>query len=305
MAVPTIEETDAAIAAMYEQLANQVGAGVAAQQQNFTNTSNTIGSVYDEMTQALTNQANATASGLGQQFNMLGIGAATDSATNDLRGQLNQALISAARRKAAEQAGLTQQGGSYARSGFESVSNVRREGGRVRTDVGNKLRDILAQMETAKIQSEGQLELQKLQGEIELAQMRAAGRGGGGGGGGGSPLDMLRAQLLGLEILEKQQGLEQGPDFPWSKSGQGGLNKFLNSPSDYWVSGAGPKVRGSLQDIISQASASATNPANIAAGLRDPYTISLGLVNKSPTVRTPYYRDAMRQALQIYFGKAR
>lgn len=304
--MPTVEETDAALAAMYEQLANQVEAGAGVTQANFGNASNTIGSIYDEMTRDLTNQANSTASGLGNQFNMLGIGAAYDPATNDLRGQLNQALVSAARRRATEMSGLTQQGAAYSATGREGASNVRREGGRVRGVVRTQLEKLLADMETAKIQSQGQLDLANLQGQIELAQMRAAGRGGGGGGGGGrgNPLDMLRAQLLGLEVLEKQQDLEN-PQSPWSKSGLGGMNAFLNAPSDYWVEGAGPRVRSALQDIVSGSSAQATNPENIAAGLRDPYNIAMGMVNQSNTVRTPRYRDALRQALQIYYGKAR
>lgn len=305
MADPTIEDTDAAIAALYAQLTGQLEQGVNAQQANFGQASNTIGSIYDQMTQSLQEQANATSSGLGQQFSMLGIGEAFDPATNNLRGQLNQSLISAARRRAAEMSGLTQQGAAYASAGREGIGNVQREGARVRGDVRTRLEEVLGKLEAAKVQAQGEYDLQELQGQIQLAQMRASGGGGGGGGGGGNPLDYLRAQLMGLDILEKQQKLGQGPEFPWSKSGQGGLNSFLNAPSDYWQNQAGPRVRGALQDIISGSSAKANNPANIAAGLRDPYTIALGMVNQSPSVRTPYYRDALRQALQIYFGKAR
>lgn len=296
----TISETDASIAALYNQLAGQLGQGVNAQQSSFNTASGTIGNVYDEMTRALTSQANATAGGLSSELNMLGIGAATDSATEQLRGQLNQSLISAARRKATEMSGLTGQGAAYKAAGLEGVGNVRREGVRSRTDTRTRLEEAMAALEAAKAEAQGQYDLQKLQGEIELQRARAASRGGGGGGGRGSPLDMLRAQLLGMQIMEKQQELEMGPETPWGKRGQGGLNRFLNQQSDYWTSKAGPKFRAGIDDILDYASAQSTNPSSIASGLKDPYTIAMGRVDKAPSYLN---EDALRMALQIYYGK--
>jgi len=297
-----VAANDAAIAQMYAQLASQLGGGVTATGQNFNSARSEIGSIYDDMTSALTQQANATAAGLGSEFDMLGIGAATDSATQNLRGQLNQSLISAARRRASEMSGLSQQGAAYKASGIEGIGNVRREGVQVRGDYRTRLEEAIANLEAAKAEAQGQYDIQKLQGETQLAQMRAqaASRGGGGGGGRGNPLDMLRAQLLGLQIMEKQQDLEGGGNQQWTKRGQGGLNMFLNQPSMYWESGAGPKVRGALQNIIGQS----TDPSRMTAGYKDPYSAAMDLVNKNSMVRTDFYRDALRQALQIYYGKA-
>lgn len=297
----TVNENDAAIAAIYNQLAGQMGAGVNAQQSSFNTAKGEIGGIYDQMTSALTGQANATAGGLSNEFNMLGIGAATDSATEQLRGQLNQSLISAARRKATEMAGLTSQGAAYKGAGLEGVSNVRREGARSRTDARTRLEEAIATLEAAKAEAQGQYDLQKLQGDIELQKMRASARGGGGGGGrSGSPLDMLRAQLLGMQILEKQQEMEGGGKSQWSKRGQGGLNAFYGGSSDYWTDKAGPKFRGSVDDILDYASAKALDPKSRAAGHSDPYTIAMGRVDNAPSYIN---EDALRMALQIYYGK--
>jgi hypothetical protein len=291
---------------MYAQLASQLGVGVTAQGANFNTARNNVGAAYDDMTKALTTQANATATGLGNQFNMLGIGAATDAATQDLRGQLNQSLVSAARRKATEMSGMSQQGAAYKAAGIENVGNVRREGVQVRGDYRTRLEEAIANLEAAKAEAQGQYDVQKLQGEAQLAQMaaQARARSGGGGGRSGSPLDQLRAQLLGMQILEKQQKMEEGPESQWGKRGQGGLDSFLNSPSNYWSGGAGPKVRGALQDIISGSFSQANNPSSIASGMKDPYNIAMGMVNQNDMVKTDFYRDSLRQALQIYYGKA-
>lgn len=296
---------DRAIKNYYNELAGGIRQGAGAQQAGFSQASSRVGAVYDEMTRALTDQANATSSGLANQFNMLGIGAATDSATNDLRGQLNQALISAARRKAAEQSGLTEQARAYRQAGLESVTNAQREGTRTRSDARTSLMEAVTNLQAAEAQAKGEMDLAKLQGEIQLAQMRqqlAARRGGGGGGGGrrGSPLDMLRAQLMGLEILEKQQDLENGPDSPWNEGGQGGLNRFLSGPSDYWENQAGPKFRGELQNLIDYGYGQANSPKSIASGMKDPYLIAMGNINSAPSYIN---QDALSQALQIYFGK--
>lgn len=306
MATPPKAEVganDAAIAAMYNQLVGQLGQGVQATGQNFGDASKQIGSIYDQMTQSLTGQANATAGALGSQFDMLGIGAATDAATQDLRGQLNQSLISAARRKAAEMSGLTTQGAAYKAAGNEGIGNVRREGVQVRGDYRTRLEEAIAQLEAAKAEAAGQIEVQKLQGEVQLAQMRAQARARSGGGGGrsGSPMDHLRAQLLGLQILEKQKDLEGGGDEMWGKRGQGGLNNFLGAPNQYWQNQAGPKFQSALYDILDYAGAQSTNPSFLAGGQKDPYNIAMGQVPKAPS----YLNDnALRMALQIFYGKA-
>ncbi len=197
--------------------------------------------------------------------------------------------------------GLTQQGAAYKGAGLEGVSNVQREGTRSRSDARTRLEEAIATLEAAKTEAAGQYDLQKLQGDIELQKMRASASGGGGGGGGrGSPLDMLRAQLLGMQILEKQQDMEAGPESQWGKRGQGGLNSFFNSPSDYWTGNAGPKFRGSVDNILDYASAQSTNPSSIASGLKDPYTIAMGRVGNAPS---GINEDALRMALQIYYGK--
>lgn len=295
---------DRAIKNYYNELAGGIKQGAGAQQAGYSQASSRVGTVYDEMTRALTDQANATSSGLADQFNMLGIGAATDSATNDLRGQLNQALISAARRKAAEQSGLTEQARAYRQAGLEAVTNAQREGTRTRSDARTSLMEAITNLQAAEAQAKGEMDLAKLQGEIQLAQMRqqmAARRGGGGGGRSGSPLDMLRAQLMGLEILEKQRDLEMGPDTPWNEGGQGGLNRFLSGSSDYWgQGGAGPKFRGELQNLIDYGYGQANSPRSIASGMKDPYTIAMGNLNSAPNFIN---QDALAQALQIYFGK--
>lgn len=302
-----IEANDAALKVLYNALAGQAKAGVSAQTQGFKGAAKDVGSIYDEMTNSLRSQANATASGLGANLDMLGIGAATDSATQNLRGQLNQSLISAARRKSTEMAGLTSQGASYAGAGREGITNILREGTGVRADSRTRLEEALASLEAAKVQAQGQYDIQKLQGDVQLAQMRAQARARSGGGGGrsGNPLDALRAQMLGLQILKAQGELEGGNGNQWSKSGQGGLDNFLSNASNYWSGGAGPKVRGALQDIIGGAGSQAINPSSIASGLKDPYTIAMGMVGSNNTVKTDFYRNALRQGLQIYYGKAR
>lgn len=300
-----VAANDKAIAQMYKELTGQLGAGITATGIGFSNARNEIGGAYDEMTRALTEQANATAGGISDQLNMLGIGQATDAATENLRGQLNQSLISAARRKSTELAGLSSQAAGYRAAGIEGVGNVRRQGVQIRGDYRTALQQAIANMEAEQAQAEAQVEIARLQGQAQLAAARASARGRGGGGGrSGNPLEFLRAQLLGLQIMEKQKDLEGG-DFAWGKSGMGGLQNFLNNPSQYWSNGAGPRVRGAVQDILDAAAARATSPSSIAAGLKDPYTIAMGMVPRSDTVKTDFYRNAMRQALQVYYGKAR
>lgn len=309
MAAPPKAEVaanDAAIAQMYKVLTGQMQQGVGATQQTFNEASSRVGAVYDDMTRALTQQANATASGLGGQLDMLGIGAATDSATQNLRGQLNQSLISAAQRRATEVSGLQTQGATYGQAGREGISNMNRAGVQVRGDYRTDLEEAIANLEAAKAEAQGQFDVQKLQGETQLAQMRAQAaaraRSGGGGGRSGSPLDMLRAQLLGMQILEKQQKLEGGGGGgEWDDRGQGGLNTFLGAPSPYWKNQAGPKFRGELMDILDYAGAQSVNADFLASGQRDPYNIAMGQVPKAPSYLN---QDALRQAIQIMYGKA-
>lgn len=306
MAPPKAEvgANDAAIAQMYKMLTGQMQAGVGAQQNTFNEASSRVGAVYDDMTRALTQQANATAQGLGSQFDMLGIGAATDSATENLRGQLNQSLISAARRRATEVSGLQGQGAAYNAAGREGIMNMNRAGVQMRGDYRTQLEEALANLEAAKVEAQGQFDVQKLQGEAQLAQMRAQARarsGGGGGGRSGSPLDMLRAQLLGMQILEKQQKLEGGGDEQWGKRGQGGLNNFLQNPSPYWRNQAGPKFQAELYDILDQTARNSVNADFLATGQRDPYNIAMGQVPKAPGYLN---QDALRMAIQIMYGKA-
>lgn len=286
----------------YNETAQQTQRGVNATSASFGEASRNVGLSYDEMTRALQTQANATASGLGSQFSMLGIGAAQDAATQQLRGQLNQSLISAARRKAAGVSSLRDQGAMYKAAGLEGVGNVRREGTQVQAESRTKLMDSLLGLEQAEAEAKGQYALQKLQGEIELAQMQqqmkaaAARARGGGGGRSGSPLDLLRAQLMGLDIQQKMQELQQGPSQPWDNEGQGGLNRFLNSPSDYWDDNASGAFRGDLQGVIDYASAQSTRPGR--SGI-DPMDYAMERTNNEPS---NFRRDALRQALQIYYG---
>jgi len=296
-----INEADRQIRRGYNETARQVLNGVNATNASFQETARNVGGTYDEMTRALQSQANATAGGLGQQFSMLGIGDATDSATQALRGQLNQSLISAARRRAAGVSGLQFQGAQYRQAGNEGVGNIRREGTQVAADSRTQLMKELTDLETAEAEAKGQYALQKLQGEIELAQMQqqmraaAARARGGGGGRSGNPLDMLRAQLMGLEIQEKMQELQSGPSRPWDDKGQGGLNQFLNEPSDYWDDRASGAFRGDLQGIIDYASAQSTRPG--MTGI-DPLDFAMERTNRE---HNNFRRDALRQALQIYY----
>lgn len=293
MSDPNINAMDAEVAAYYQALQNQLQSGVGATQKNFNTASGQVGSIYDQMTRDLTTQANATAGTLGNQFSMLGIGAAQDAATQDLRGQLNQSLISAARRRASEMSGLTEQGAAYGRVGNEAVANVGREGARIRTETRTKLEQALAALQGEMEAARAQVDVAKIQGDAEIAAARASRRGGGGGGG-GSPLDMLRAQLLGLQILEKQQGLEEGPESPWGDRGQLGLNQFMGQPSDWWERQAGPKFRGALGDIIDWSSSQ-----DVVPGF-NPYHASLGRVNAAPSYIN---RDALRAALGVFYGR--
>jgi hypothetical protein len=299
-----IAEGVRAIDRAYGETARQVQGGVNNTKASFGEAARLVGGTYDEMTRALQGQADATASGLGSQLSMLGIGAAQDAATQNLRGQLNQSLISAARRRATGVSGLQFQGAAYKQAGDEAVGNIRREGRQAATDSRTQLMTALLGLEQAEAEAKGQMELQKLQGEIELEQMRqqmraaAARARGGGGGRSGSPLDLLRAQLMGLEIQEKMQALQMGPDTSFG-SGQGQLNQFLGNSSDYWENQAGPKFRAGLEDILDYSFAQANNPASIAAGMDDPYNIAMGNLNRGGRGLN---QDALRQALQIYFG---
>lgn len=292
-----VTDTDAAVRDMYNRLAGTVQAGGRAVDSVFAQGQQRTGQIYDQMTDTLQRQADATSSGLAGQLSMLGIGDATDAATQNLRGQLNQSLVSAARRRAAELSGLSSQRTGYRTASREAVTNTQREGVQKRADIRTILEEAVTNLQAAEAEARGQIELEKLRGEVELQQMRQqmAARRGGSGGGRGSPLDLLRAQLMGLEIMEKQQELNMGPDTSFG-SGQGQLNQFLGGPSDYWANQAGPKFRAALSDIIDFGNAQATGPG--AAINRDPYAWA----SQNATSYGNLNQDALRQALQIYFG---
>jgi len=316
-----VAATDAALAQMYDQLAGRVQQGLGVQQQNFRTAQKSVGQAYDDMTNQLTGQARATQGGLSSEFRGLGIGAATDSATTHLRGQLNQALISAARRRSTEISGLAQQSASYSAAGMGGVANIRREGAQVRSDVTRALEEAIASMEAEKARVKGELDLANLQGQIGLEQTRMQtnaqmtearlrlkamelefAQAQYNASQSGDPLEGLRAENLALEIAERRQRLEQGPESEWDERGQGGLQRFLTNESDWWREHAGPRFQAELMDIIEQSSSQAVNPASAAAGIDDPFDIAMDMVNRSSLGANN--RNGLRMALQIYFGKA-
>lgn len=298
---------DAELAAMYGAVAKSLQQGVGASQSGFRTAQSQIGSAYDQMTAALTRQANATAGGMVNEFNMLGIGAANDSATQALRNQLNEGLLMGSRRRASELSGLAQQGAAYNRAGQESIGNLQQSGVQARADFRSKLEEILAQLQGEVALGRSQVDTERVRGETELGLMRqemadrAAARA---EQNRQDPLEFLRAQLMGLEIMQKQKDLQQGPErqpMPWEDRGQGALTQFMNQPSNWWERRAGPKFQGALQDIIDYSSDERNLTRFGAAGIRDPYNIALSRVSRAPSYIND---DALRLALQIFYGEA-
>lgn len=135
----------------------------------------------------------------------------------------------------------------------------------------------------------------------------------------GDPLLQLQAEKLRAEIdrINSQTGLNVSkimePGGGKMYSGQVGLDQFLNAPSTYWgETGAGPKFRQGLYDILQQAQAiqaGAIDPAELArsypglvalGGNRDPYAIANIMARQYGQGLSP---EALARAISIYFGK--
>ena len=301
-------KTDAAIADIYNQLAGDLASGTGTQGMNFDRARQLIGASYDGLSQSIKEGASATVGGLTGRFAKLGIGSATDAATQGLRNELNQALMSAARRKSNDLAGMAQQQGGYEMASRMGVDNAYREKAQVRSESQTRIAEAIANMQAAIASARGQAELARIQGQTQLEQMKLQFEQSQQKASQGDPLEALKAEQLGWQIRLLEQKYNNGGSGgstkePWSSKGQGGLNKFLTEPSDYWDQHAGPKFTDSINKIVQYGLAQANNPANgsMGTGQDDPY---LWAVQEASKNYDWLNQQALLQALQIYFGKA-
>lgn len=293
-----IGDTDAAINAIYNQLTGQLSSGVGVQGMNFDRARQLVGSSFDSSNQLMRDGASSTVGGLNGQFDRLGIGAATDSATQGIRNQFQQGLVSAARRRQNELATMGQQQVGYEQAGRMGVDNAFQQQAMARTQSQTQIQEALANMEAARAQAQGQVDLARVQGQSELERMKmefaqAAQE----AEESGDPLLDLKAQSLGMDIMLKEKKLaeeDDGGDERRPTKYQAGLDNYLLDI------GASPQFKSRVQKMYADATANAQNPLNIASGRKDPYAFAMESVDD---YNMGANKDRLRQALQILFGK--
>jgi hypothetical protein len=299
---------DGNIAAIYDQLAGHLSDGTGVTGMNFDRAKQIVGSSYDQSGYLMNRAASATQGGLNGQFDRLGIGAATDSATQGLRNQYAQGLMSAARRRENAMDTMGQQQFGYEQAGRMGVDNSRREGAQQRTDSVTRIEEALAAMEMAKAQAQGSVDLARTQGQMglekaklemamqerewqrELEKAQA-----------GDPMAAMKAESLGLDIMKKKAELGQmqnpGPEDIDGKGDQALRQWLTQNPL-----GAGSLSR--VNRLKDDAFVEAAKP-NMMGYKSDPYDIAMGqLMSNQNYGGSERNRRLIEQALQVYFGKS-
>lgn len=291
-------KTDAAITAIYDQLVGNLTGGVAAQRESFDRAKQLVDSSYDQIGHLMGVGASGSIGGLEGQFERLGIGDATDSATQGIRNQLNQSLVSAARRRASEGAGLARQGGEYEQIGRQGIDNAYKEQAQVRSTSATEIAEAIANMEAARVQAQGQADLARIQGQSQLAQARASGGGGGGRGGGGGDMTPEEYEEWMLDMAIKEQKLNpQAKKGGGKLGGQAAVNAFLTSPQVYWNGKtASPAFKARADAIYNRA----MGGGNAYTPNYDPYENAMQQVNN---YNMGANKDALREVLQYMMNK--
>lgn len=297
---------DASVAAIYDQLTGQLSSGAGVTGANFDRARQLVGSAFDQQGQLMRDAASATMGGLNGQFDRLGIGDATDSATQGLRNQFSQSLISASRRRANELSGMAQQQAGYDVAGRMGIDNSRREGAQQRTESVIRVQEALAAMEAAKAQAQGQVDLASVQGQSELEQLRLQMRMAeqeASQGDPQDPLDPLRAEGIGLENLIKQAKLDEilngdGGSDKISGEGQAALEQFLAQNAG----GVSPRLLNRFNSLKDNAFVAAGKPSDLGYK-QDPYDLAMSALMSNPNYGgSESSRRKLEQMLQLYFG---
>ncbi len=290
-----ISDTDGAINAIYDQLAGHLASGTGAQGQNFHRARQLVGSSFDQADQLATAGARATMGGLREQLGRLGLGAAEDSVTQGVRNQLNQGLTSAARRKMNELSTMGQQQAGYEMASRLGVDNSRQQQALVRGESVTEIQEALANMEAARAEAQGKVDVARIQGQAELASLRAQHAAASRAAAQGDPLADLKAQSLGMDILLKEKKLnDPGKGEKGATKYQAGLDNYLDSIQ------ASPAFKARVMSMYDTANNQAASPANGALNRDDPYEWAMtGVSNYNSGAN----KDRLRQALQIMYGK--
>lgn len=301
---PKVSDQDTAIAKIYDTLVADLGKGQAATRGIFARGGQSLGSAYQGASDQLRDAQGGMAARLSSSLGGLGLEAALPSVMNPINSQFafNQGQV--AEERGTNLGSLSKQGTQYEAIGQTGINNAHKEKAQTRVSAMERLQAVLADLEAERIQATAATEQQRLENQIRLSEARAASS----GGGGMDPLDMLRAQKMGLEI----QGMEMDLSSPgWDKeqefaTGQRGLHQFLNSPSAYWGRSADPATRARIDNIISTTSRRTGMPSfKNSSGTyltENMSPLDIALIGASNTKESRINKEALRMALELYYG---
>lgn len=304
-----ISDQDSAIAQIYDTLVADLGKGQEATRGIFASGAADMGSAYQSSADQLTQAGQGLGARLGSRLNELGLGAALPDATQGITDNLAFRQGQIAKDRADNLGSLSKQGTQYQAIGQLGIDNTHREKAQRRTTAMESLQAVLAKLEAEEIKARAQVEAARLEGELGLAKMRADVRASSAASRAASqksidPLDALKAQLLGLDIQDKELTIAEkrgGPKAPVPTKGMGAVSAFLNSPQLYWNRSADAKTRASFNSVLEHASKFATDPDRLVQGLSDdPEVWAYRNIN---SVRPGVNREAIRQALDLYYGR--
>lgn len=295
---------DAAIAAIYDQLAGQLGSGAGVTGMNFDRARQLVGSAYDQGGYLAQRAQSATMGGLNGQFDRLGIGAAMPGASQGLRDEYAGSLQAAAARRTNAMDTMGQQQVGYEMAGRMGIDNSRREGAQQRADSVTKIQQALLAMQAAQATAQGQNQLASIQGKTSLESLRlqmqmaeqerqAASQ--------GDPLDLLRADNMNLDGMLKKAQLEKlmNPGMEDIKGdGQQALEQFLAQNAGQ----VSPALLNRFNALKSDAFTNAAKPSDL--GYRqDPYDLAMSeLMTNQNYGGGERQRRLLEQMLQTYFG---
>lgn len=301
---PKISDQDTAIAKIYDTLVADLGQGQAATRGIFSRGNKSLGSAYQGAADQLRGAQGAMTGRLTDALGDLGLGAALPSVMGGINSQFAFDQGQIAKERGTNLGSLSKQGTQYEAIGQVGIGNAQKEKAQSRVSAMEKLQAVLADLEAERIRAEAETEQQRLENQIRLSEARAASS----GGGDIDPLDMLRAQKMGLEI----EGMEMDLMNPgWDKeqefaSGQRGLHQFLNSPSAYWGRSADPATRARIDNILASTSRRTGQPFFTSGGKRymtenmDP--LDIALIGAGNTKSSKINKEALRMALELYYG---
>lgn len=308
---PKISDQDTAIAKIYDTLVADLNQGQAATRGIFAQGGQAMGSAYQGAADQLRGTQTGITDRLTSSLSGLGLQEALPSVLNPMNEQFAFDQGAIAKERGTNLGALSKQGTEYQAIGQLGIGNAQKEKAQTRVSAMEKLQALLADLEAERIRANAEIEQQRLENQLRLAQAKAdsAARSGGGGGGDIDPLDALRAQKLGLEVegLERKLTGEGQPVEYYG--GQRGLDQFLNNPSAYWAKSADPLTRLRVQSLLDQtgrrlgSSLSQFTSGNKQYSKKGLTDLDIARIGVSNTKERQINKDALRMAMELYYGK--